>query len=502
MLIENRSSASIGLCADEGSPLAVRLVDALAPRGFRIERLGLRTRPPAGLSAAVFLLEHVFAIDALSSAVDRAQVPTLVVAANAELASSALPLLDARDDLALATDTTEAIAWRLRRAIAQSLHAARLSSEVDSLTGLLSRRGVKERVREAVGSMGPDEVAGVLMLDLDRFKLINDQLGHSVGDRVLASVAAHLRSSLAPADLVVRYDGDEFMCLLIRYDRASIIRGCERLLESIAALELPELRDGDAVERITASAGLSFVRPDVALESLVQEADLAMYEAKHGGKNRLVIHGDLLRTTHRTSGDLQVRHFENVTRVATDRLVAMITQMSRRLVDAARQEANLDALTGLYNRRYFDARLSREIESARAQGRALSLALIDIDHFHDINMTHGWPTGDRVLQTFATAVQGHVRVTDWVARYGGEEFVIVMQDTALAAAADATERVRRAFAEIATDSVEGRPVTATFSAGVAQYADATASPIDFVQQAAKRLLAAKAAGRNRTEPSG
>jgi diguanylate cyclase (GGDEF)-like protein len=501
MLIENNSSASIALCADEGSALAERLVGALAERGFRVERLGLRTQLPAGFDAVVFLAEHVLAFDALRSAIDRAKVPTVVIVANSELASDALPLLEARDDLALATDTSETIAWRLRRAIAQSLHAARSPSEVDWLTGLLNRRGLKERFHEAVESMGSEEAAGVLMLDLDSFKSINDRLGHLAGDRVLSSVAAHLRSSFAPADLVARYGGDEFVCLLIRYDRASIVRDCERLLESIAALELPELRDGGASERVTASAGLSFVRPQVALESLVQEADQAMYEAKCGGRNRLVVHGELASATHRASGDLQVHHFENVTRVATDRLVTMITQMSRRLVDAAKQEANLDALTGLHNRRYFDARLSREIEAARSRGRALSLAMIDIDHFHDINMTHGWPTGDRVLQTFATVVQGHVRATDWIARYGGEEFVIVMPDTELAAAIEVSERVRRAFAEIAIDSVEGLPVTATFSAGVAQYADATTSPVDFVQQASKRLLAAKASGRNRSEPA-
>jgi two-component system, cell cycle response regulator len=498
----NKLSASVTLCAGERSAFAQHFARALAEGGVRVERADLRALPTDHRGACVYLVEDADALAALSKVVHRPMAPILVVAASPALAREALSKLTPWHDLALTTDDEEVVAWRLWRVVHQFLERNLRSDETDSLTGALNRHGWTAQARAAIESLAPGAVSGVLMLDLDHIKLINDRFGHMEGDRVLVAIESALQKCLAPGDLIGRLGGDEFVCLLNRYDTESIVRDSELLLARVAALDLPDLQVDGAPVRITASAGLTFVRSDVSLDMLLREADEAMYAGKAAGRNRLALHGCVPSDALRTNRDLQVHHFENVTRVATDRLVAMITQMSRRLVDAAKQEANLDALTGLHNRRHFDARLSREIEAARSRGRALSLALIDVDHFHDINMTHGWPTGDRVLQTFATVVQGHVRATDWVARYGGEEFVIVMPDTELAAAIEVTERVRRAFAEIAIDSVEGSPVTATFSAGVAQYGDATASPIDFVQQASKRLLSAKATGRNRTEPAG
>lgn len=497
----NKLSASVTLCAGERSAFAQHFARTLAEGGVLVERADLRALPTDHRGVCVFLVEDADAFAALSEVVDRPMAPMLVVAASPALAREALPLLKPWHDLALATDAEDLVVWRLRRVLNQGVKPEARWSGEDPLTGALNRHAWQAQAQEAMASLAPDVVVGMLLLDVDHFKSINDRFGHLAGDRLLAAIGEALKKGLAPGDLVGRIGGEEFACLLTRYDTESIVRDSERLLERVAALDVPDLQVDGARVRVTASAGLTFIRPDVALEALIQEADQAMYEAKRRGRYRLVVHGELLNAVQATSRDLHVRHFENVTRVATDRLVAMITQMSRRLVEAAKQEANLDALTGLHNRRYFDARLSREIEAARSRGRLLSMALIDIDHFHDVNMTHGWPTGDRVLKTFATVVQGHVRATDWVARYGGEEFVIVMPDTELAAAIEVTERVRHAFAEIAIDSVEGRPVTATFSAGVAQYADATASLIDLVQHASSRLLSAKAAGRNRTEPS-
>jgi two-component system cell cycle response regulator len=171
--------------------------------------------------------------------------------------------------------------------------------------------------------------------------------------------------------------------------------------------------------------------------------------------------------------------------------------MGRNLVEAARREANQDALTQLHNRRYFDARLSREVETAHKHGRALAIALVDLDHFHDVNAGFGYPSGDQVLRRFAEIARHGVRLTDWLARYGGEEFCLVMPDTDLDTAARVAERVRAQVAAADIRALDQRRVELTVSIGVAALAAPADSPLSLVQRASEAVLAAKQTGRNR-----
>ncbi len=169
-------------------------------------------------------------------------------------------------------------------------------------------------------------------------------------------------------------------------------------------------------------------------------------------------------------------------------------------------DALVDAVGRGRYRRYFDARLSREAETARKHGRALAIALIDLDHFHDVNASFGYPTGDLVLRRFAEIARHGVRLTDWLARYGGEEFCLVMPDTDLDTAARVAERLRAQVAAAEIHSIDQRRVGLTASIGVAQLAPAD-EPLTLVQRASEALLAAKQAGRNRlrtarAEPAG
>ncbi len=180
--------------------------------------------------------------------------------------------------------------------------------------------------------------------------------------------------------------------------------------------------------------------------------------------------------------------------VATILAVTIVRRAQRLLYLAAR-----DGLTGLFNRGHFDRALGAAMDSAARTGQPLSLALLDIDHFKQINDAHGHALGDRVLCEVARRLSGAMRRTDLVARYGGEEFVILLPGTDREAALGRIELLRRATAEQPIDIGDGRTLTINFSAGIAGMpADAEATaPKALVNCADARLFAAKRAGRGR-----
>lgn len=160
--------------------------------------------------------------------------------------------------------------------------------------------------------------------------------------------------------------------------------------------------------------------------------------------------------------------------------------------DTALRHADTDPLTGLYNRRYGVSELDRQIGFATSRGTALSVVLMDLDHFKSINDTRGHLAGDAVLMHFAAEVGHMVRRADTFARYGGEEFLLIMPEADERAAFAAIERVRQRIAGSAEAQL-GHGYT--FSAGIARIA-----PPDDVQSLLRRadaaLYAAKDAGRN------
>jgi diguanylate cyclase (GGDEF)-like protein len=170
---------------------------------------------------------------------------------------------------------------------------------------------------------------------------------------------------------------------------------------------------------------------------------------------------------------------------------AAIAIENARLFAETRRLANTDALTGLYNHRYFYHLLDTEVKRARRYGRALSLIMLDIDHFKQFNDRYGHLAGDEALRCLALILRKNSRRVDTVARYGGEEFAIILPETDLAQAAVQAERLRAAAAE--QQWPEGH---LTISAGAAVLAPHMARMEDLVRDADRALYQAKAAGRN------
>jgi diguanylate cyclase (GGDEF)-like protein len=165
-------------------------------------------------------------------------------------------------------------------------------------------------------------------------------------------------------------------------------------------------------------------------------------------------------------------------------------------VGQVQQLVTRDALTGLVNRTQMQELLEREVLRQARSARAFCVALIDLDHFKQINDRHGHPVGDEVLCAFARAAQAGLRETDTIARWGGEEFLLLMRDTEPEPAGQvAVERLRMTIAEL-QPSQSVPALRFTFSAGVAQHRGG--EPLAHtIAEADRALYAAKAGGRNR-----
>lgn len=168
-----------------------------------------------------------------------------------------------------------------------------------------------------------------------------------------------------------------------------------------------------------------------------------------------------------------------------------------RLLQMLSQRAQIDGLTGLWNRAYFQTRWSEEVSRSSRHNRPLSVAMFDADHFKSINDTYGHPAGDSVLQGIGKVLQREARTSDICARYGGEEFVVIMPDTAPNDANVFCERVRTAIEAVAWPRHPERKVTC--SIGIAGAAESVLlTPEQWIELADRNLYAAKKGGRNQS----
>jgi diguanylate cyclase (GGDEF)-like protein len=165
---------------------------------------------------------------------------------------------------------------------------------------------------------------------------------------------------------------------------------------------------------------------------------------------------------------------------------------------AIQDTANIDGLTGVFNKRHFQERISSEIRRAERDGNGLSLLLLDIDHFKNYNDTNGHVAGDEVLKKMGQILKTSVREDDVVARYGGEEFVVLYPGASKALAYRLAQGLRRAVESQHFPGGERQPLGAvTISGGVATFPLDAPSEVELIRAADQALYQAKKAGRNR-----
>lgn len=175
-----------------------------------------------------------------------------------------------------------------------------------------------------------------------------------------------------------------------------------------------------------------------------------------------------------------------------ERMSALSFAYRRRL----QREASTDALTGLHNRREFEAGMVREMERARRMRVPLSLALVDVDLFKRINDQHGHDVGDRVLREVAATLQAGIRRSDLVARIGGEEFALVLLGTEPPGAWILLERLRQAVAVLRVPA-GAQAIGCTISIGLTDRMEDDADWATLYKRADQALYAAKQGGRDR-----
>ncbi|MBN9458309.1 MAG: PleD family two-component system response regulator [Bosea sp.] len=332
---------------------------------------------------------------------------------------------------------------------------ARLKSMTDELRNraVASRRlGIADPLAAAAAETG---LNGRVLLVEDR---------PSVADRLQSALSAFHVVEVEPdaQQAMLRVAEDEFDSVLVSLDlqEQDGLRLCSQLRSLDRTRDVSVLLMGEAENRARILRGLEIGAHDFLIRPIDRNELLA-----------------------RVRTQIRRKRF-------TDRL--------RDSLQSSMEMAVLDQLTGLHNRRFMDTRLVAMFDESALRARALSVLVLDVDHFKAVNDSWGHDAGDEVLKEFADRVRACTRGIDLVARMGGEEVVVVLPDTGPKAAYAVAERIREKventpFAIYANS----RDITVTVSIGVASRKAGDASSADIMKRADDALYRAKAGGRNR-----
>jgi two-component system cell cycle response regulator len=259
------------------------------------------------------------------------------------------------------------------------------------------------------------------------------------------------------------------------------VEQCRAAPTDVAVVDLELCRhDGDALLHAIKGDVEAFRTAVVLLERADLDLDSAVAALRRGVQDFIVE---------------PVSEGELIARVAA---AGRTKVLQEELVEQTRRLETLifeDPLTGLANRRYILTQLGSFVSGARRHGRPLSVAIVDLDRFKEVNDRHGHAAGDAVLVAATGALRSHLRAEDHLGRLGGEEFLAVLPDTDADAAAAVAERMRAEVAETVVEHEDAR-LRITVSIGMATW-EPEEPPELLLRRADDALYAAKAAGRDR-----
>ena len=175
----------------------------------------------------------------------------------------------------------------------------------------------------------------------------------------------------------------------------------------------------------------------------------------------------------------------------------ILYKRSHKLIEDLKTQSSTDKLTELYNRSYLEPFLESEINAAKKEHQKISVIMVDMDHFKEINDTYGHIVGDHVLMIFAQVVLKCIRKTDIIARYGGDEFIVVLPNTDTDTARSVAERIREDVSETYIPPIDGVVISSIHcSVGISTYPVHCDSKNSLIRTSDLALYMAKRSGRN------
>lgn len=392
--------------------------------------------------------------------------------------------LRANDDYCVLSDDAADWQWRVKHLCRRAV--------CEPLTGRLRRSEFDRQLKSLAASATAEHPVTFVHVDLDRFKSINLQFGPSGGDQVLQQF-----SELLPNDdvhIVGRIAGDGFGIMAVDWDAKTALDYAQKLLLTTAGHKFTVGDQHSDLASLTISIGIATIDSALPAAAVYQQAETAIYVAKSSGRNR-VAHFSQLEID--SDSDLRIKSLEAVEQVTHERTEAFLRQRRRDLLAVLKNQAERDHLTGLFNRRYLDRRVSPLLRNRLTTNPPICIAMLDVDRFGDINKLPGlWHTGDRTLCHVAELLSKNVRTSDWVVRYSGDEFMIVFPDCHLKTAQQISARICDSIAgHTFRDAKSGRPFSLTVSMGVVEVRCGEPDSVVW-QRLSERLNVAKKQGRN------
>jgi len=305
-------------------------------------------------------------------------------------------------------------------------------ARIDALTLVGNRRAFETDIAQYLADFrGSGRVFSLAMIDLDKFKRLNDTYGHQAGDEVLRGTGRVLRHVLRESDSISRYGGEEFVILFNRSSIADVRRALTRLRKAIAEAEF---QGPSGKLAVTVSIGATQAEGEESLESIVQRADAALYASKEAGRN----------CCHWHDG-------QKILLVADEQPKPPAPPETPAAAEVTKSEKVkvADDLPDLLNRTAFCQHVRTRVAEWKRGGPAFSLVLVEIDFFDGLTRTYGAKLRDLLVTSLARVVFAGVREMDMVARYSPSCLGFLLPNAQLADAVRVADRIREAAGQVA-----------------------------------------------------